>query len=337
MKILGITSRQSGCGYHRIVMPLAFMDDIYGHITNGIHEEIANEKFDIALFNRICYAYDNDLDKLRANHGCKIVMDIDDDWDLPANHILKKGYDTIKLRIEANLRESDMVICTNTRLADKIYKFNKSVSIIPNAIPYGQHQFIDDKVLDDKIRLFWCGSITHEPDIKLLHNPIKRLHTHKDKIKMVLGGYYGYNAVDKKIWDRMFSYYTDGGQLPNIKLEGMLPEHYMELYEYADVCLIPLENSFWHQCKSNIKVLEAAAKKCAVIVSSVEPYSRDADMPVLWVNKSADWFTNINLLINNKELIKEYGETLYEWAKTKYDFNRINQGRKTAFENIIKS
>jgi glycosyltransferase involved in cell wall biosynthesis len=108
----------------------------------------------------------------------------------------------------------------------------------------------------------------------------------------------------------------------------------MGMYSHADIMLVPLEDSEWHGCKSNLKLLEAACKKIPVICSDVEPYSND-DAPVLWVEKQSDWYKHMNFLINNPKECINLGNKLYEWAIKNYNFADINGRRKAAFENLI--
>jgi glycosyltransferase involved in cell wall biosynthesis len=309
------------------------MDNVKGVNTDKPNED---QLYDILLFNRLTYYYDEDLNKARETHGCKLVMDLDDDWKLPHNHVLYQNLLKLEPYIENNLRNADMVTCTNERLADKIFPFNNNVHIFPNAIPYGYKQFYTDKVQDDRVRLFWCGSITHEHDLALLRYPLQRIQGQHHKFKMVIGGYTGKNPYEKYVWDKMVRIYTNNLKLPHDIYGGLLPSMYMELYNFADICLIPLEKSDWHACKSNLKILESATKKCPVIVSNVEPYNVDKDMPVLWANNSADWYKHINYLINNKNARIDYGEALHEYCKDKYNYKEINDRRRSAFADLIK-
>ena len=335
MKILGLGHRMSGVTFHRITLPLAYMNGVKGMVTDLPTIEMMNEGWDIVLFNRHC-ALDNDWQDVRGI-GAKIVMDLDDDWILPANHMNYNAYLEKKPVIENNLREADLITTTNETLAKKIYPFNKNVLIIPNALPYGHHQFTTEKKEDERVRIFWAGGCTHEHDLEILRNPLQRLTTFSDKIKMVIGGYTDSDPYSKYVWDRMFNSLTANKRLPYMKLSSLEPINYMQLYEYADIMLVPLEKSEWHSCKSNIKILEAATKKVPVICSNVEPYSRDKDAPVFWVNSQKDWFVHLKDLILNPNKRIDYGEKLYEWAKEKYDLIKVNEGRKAAFENLIKA
>jgi len=330
MNIIGLANKESGCGFHRVVLPFAFMNDIKGYVTNFITEDKTDD-WDLLVYNRICQ-YDINWNKTKELLGCQVVMDIDDYWQLPVNHLYYNTYQDIAERIERNLMAADLVTVTNVNLLNKVKQFNDNVVITPNALPYGLNQFNDIRVKSDKVRLFWCGSISHDNDIKILKEPLKRLQGRKD-IQMVMGGYNDSDAYTKSIWDKMFSMFT--GNLPSIKLHSASPTQYMDMYNYADIVLIPLEDSEWHACKSNLKILEAAAKRLPVICSNVAPYNMDVDAPVLWVNNQKDWFRYINLLTNNPSLRENLGNELYAWASKKYNFTEINQQRYDAYKSII--
>jgi glycosyltransferase involved in cell wall biosynthesis len=269
--------------------------------------------------------------------GVKVVMDMDDDWILPPNHLNYFDYLDRKPIIENNFREADLITVTNEKLANKIKPFNSNILVIPNALPFGYHQFTDTKVEDERVRIFWAGGCTHQHDLDILRYPLQRLKPLASKIKMVLAGYNDTDPVTKYIWDSMFNSFTCNGSLPYTKLHSLEPINYMQHYEYADIMLVPLEKTDWHGCKSNLKMLEAACKKVPVICSNVEPYNRDKDAPVFWVNSQKDWFIHLKDLILNPNKRIDYGEKLYEWAKENYSIFEINRTRKAAFENLIKA
>jgi len=354
MNIIGLNNKNSGCGYHRVIIPLACMQDVTTYATNIITEDKING-WDIFLYNRMCQ-YDSDWNEFKRIMNCKVVLDLDDYWILPPNHMNYKLYEDSRARIENNIRHADMVTVTNKSLYDKVYPLNSNVHIFPNGIPFNLDQFNDNRRIDDRVRIFWCGSITHEHDIRMLRNPVQKLKVHADKIKMVIGGWQDATETrerflkneakpiemmaaehSEQIWKRMFSAFTAGGSLPYAKLHGTGPNNYMQMYENADIMVIPLEDSEWHACKSNLKILEAASKRIPCIVSNVLPYSADGDAPVLWVNSQKDWFSHLNYLILNPEARIEYGNKLYEWAYAKYNIVDINARRRAAFESLCGS
>ena len=327
LNIIGLTNKESGCGYHRVILPLAFMEGINGYVTNFITED-KTDGWDLLSYNRICQ-YDVNWNKTKELLGCKVVMDIDDHWVLPVNHLNYETYKDMGERIERNLMQADLVTVTNSNLLNKVKQFTDKAIVLPNSLPYGINQFTEQRTYSDKVRIFWCGSVSHENDIKILREPLKRL---TGSIKMVMGGYNDTDPLTKSIWDRMFSMFA--GKHPSMKLHSTSPTNYMDMYNFADIVVIPLEDSDWHGCKSNLKILEAAAKKLPVICSNVAPYNLDTDAPVLWVNNQKDWFKYINLLINNPSLRIQLGNELYAWATKRYNFKEINEQRNVAFKSI---
>ena len=124
IQVLGITQKVSGCGWHRVLMPLAFLPDSYNHICNVPTEEILKERpFNLLLFNRFSPFDDKWAE---AKEHWKIVMDLDDDWELPINHPLFQFYEPQKERVVKNIQAADLVTCTNERLADKIKKYHNN-------------------------------------------------------------------------------------------------------------------------------------------------------------------------------------------------------------------
>lgn len=336
MNILGLSNHLSGCGWHRVVLPLGFMDNIKGYVTNIPTKELMQEHWDIITYNRRSVIDDHHA-AVRNEFNCKIVVDIDDYWVLPPSHILHKDFQHIGPVIERNLSDADLVTCTNDLLAEKCRPLNSNVIVIPNALPFGFNQYNDARREDERVRIFWAGSITHQHDIEMLRNPLKRLQGISSKIKMVIAGYDDHNIESKSVWDKMVSAFTAGGSLPYMKIHGTVPECYMQAYENADVMLIPLENHEWHRMKSNLKILEAASKRIPCIVSKVQPYMNDTDAPVLWVERQSDWYNHINYLVNNKTAKEDLGNNLYEWAKEKYSIFEVNKIRRSAFADLIKS
>ena len=336
MNIIGLSQQLSGCGYHRVLLPLGFMQEVKAFVTNIIPKE-KMDGVDIVIYNRVC-SYDKNWGLFRQlMNNPKIVMDIDDDWKLPPNHILYDQYQDMTERIENNLRQADLVTVTNEQLAKKVRPLNSNVEIIPNGIPFGRNQFTEKRAPSERVRIFWAGSVTHEHDIKILKYPLQRLQGQKDKIIMVMAGWNDSNSYSELIWRKMFSSFTAGCTLPYRKIHALEPMHYMTAYEHADIMVIPLENSEWHGCKSNLKILEAASKRIPCIVSNVMPYNHDTDAPVLWVNSQQDWFKHLNFLINDKQAREEMGNKLYEWAKEKYSLEKINTRRREVFASVCEA
>ena len=332
MRILVITQQNSGVGYHRLMLPVYYLEKTYAYFTDVLNEEALNEGFDILLINRFCPG--TPIEKLleyKEKYGFKLIVDIDDYWYLDSSHILFSVYPTQE--IINHIKIADLVTCTNDLLWEEIRPFNSNVAILPNALPYGNDQFSDVREQTDKVKFVYTGSITHEKDIKILQYPLKRVGSDSQLSKKVFFELCGFNdegAGSAAIWHRMISNFTCG-----LKLGGtrrFLPvTEYMNFYNDADVSLVPLVDTKFNRMKSNLKLLEAACKKIPVIGSNVPPYKGS---PMIEVNNQGDWYKEIKKVTEDSIYRSEKGLELFEWANENYNLFKVNEKRKQLYQSM---
>jgi hypothetical protein len=330
MRILAITSKSSGVGYHRIIMPIVNMKKDYCLMTDTISEETFEGKYDIVILNRMLANITPDqMIEWRKKYGFKLIVDNDDYWELDLSHILYERYilNNISQQIINWIKVADLCTCTHERLAEEIYKYNQKVEIIPNAIPYGEEQFVLDKKPSDLIRLFWSGSGTHGKDLEILRNPIKRINF---PVRTIIAGY---NETEKPIWDGMIAAFTNGLKLnPTIYNYNQVTE-YMAAYCDSDISLIPLVDTKFNSMKSNLKVLETASKKNPAIVSNVHPYK--GFYPACHVNSQKDWYYWIKMLVNDRQAREHYGNALYDYCNKNFNLHEVNKQRFAIYSKLI--
>jgi len=340
MNILALTHKHSGCGYHRVIVPISLMEKNYAKITDQVTETTFEEnKYDIVFVNRMWGQAD--LIELRKQHGFKLVLDMDDYWVLDHFHLNYEDYRQYNFadKIIKHMREADLVTCTHSMLAERIAEYNPNVVICPNAIPYGHYQFNDYRSPEERVRLFWAGGITHQEDLKILNRPLRVIQQSylKDKVKMVFGGFHDSNEVERKIWHTMADSFTAGGLLQHEGLRGMNVFEYYSMFAQADIMLIPLRKTHFNQYKSNLKILEAAGKGIPVIVSNVHPYTGFPEDLVNYAHNEQMWLHWMQKLADNADLRTEQGALLAEYCKKNYNFDEINQRRAEAFKSLINN
>lgn len=328
MKILALTSKASGVGYHRIMMPLVNMQKEYCLITDSLSEEVLEKGFDIVVMNRMLTIPAELMELYKKKYGFKLVVDNDDFWELDAYHILSDRYKekNIGEQIVNYLKIADVCTCTHDRLADEIYTYNNNVEILPNALPYGEEQFLDNKIKSDLVRFFWSGSGTHEKDLSIVRFPFKRINF---PIRTVIAGY---NEQEKPIWDRMIDAFTSGLKLNPTIYNYEEVTNYMRAYADSDVSVIPLADTKFNAMKSNLKILETAAKKNPAIVSNVHPYK---DMPVCYVNSQKDWYYWIKELTHNEAQRIEMGQNLFNYCNKHFNLHEVNIKRLAIYNKML--
>ena len=299
-------------------------------MTDTISEKTFEGNYDIVILNRmLANITPEQMVEWRKKYGFKLIVDNDDYWHLDASHILFQQYiiNSVPQQIINWIQVADLCTCTHERLAEEIYKLNTNVEIIPNAIPYGEEQFILDKKPSDLVRLFWSGSGTHGRDIEILRNPMKRINF---PVRTIIAGY---NEGEKPIWDGMIASFTNGLKLnPTIYNFNQVTE-YMAAYCDSDISLIPLVDSKFNAMKSNLKVLETASKKNPAIVSNVHPYK--GFYPACHVNSQKDWYYWIKMLVNDKDARTHYGNALYEYCNKNFNLHEVNKQRFAIYSKLI--
>lgn len=342
MRILTVGDRFSGVSYHRLFMPIQMMPKTYAMLTDMLTEAELQKGYDLLVINRYIINPDghpqpvHEVVSLCKKYGVKLVIDIDDYWRLDEWHVLKPWYpvQTILDYIIA----ADLVTCTNKGLQEAISSLNKNVHIIPNALPFGEDQFTDivTPAEDDRVRFVYAAGVTHERDVAILRNPLQRVQGDfqlSAKVHFNLCGYDDSNERTRMIWHKMIHDYTAGLKLSCTIKKALPVGAYMNHYNEADAGIIPLVNSTFNSMKSNLKVLECAAKKIPCIASNVLPYS---DCPeILKVNKQGDWYDHIKTLAKSESTRKKIGLANYQWAKANHDLKEWNIIRHDLYKTLI--
>jgi hypothetical protein len=309
-------------------MPLTLMHKDYCLITDVINDEVLEKGFDIVVINRMLQIDLDQIEKWKIKYNFKLVIDNDDYWKLDPSHVLYERYikGDVTNKIINYLRLGDIATVTHERLAEEVYKYNPNVHILPNGLPYGEEQYLDKKIYSDIVRLFWSGSDTHKHDLKILKEPVKRFNNLP--VKMVMAGY-----VENQVWDTMAFYFSAGRKLDTKIYRYNDVTRYMEAYGDSDISLIPLVESKFNGMKSNLKILETAAKRNPAIVSDVHPYK---DMPVFYVKKQTDWYKWVKLLSKDKWLREESGKELFNYCNDNFNLHVINKQRESIYKQLCQ-
>jgi processive 1,2-diacylglycerol beta-glucosyltransferase len=351
MKILIIIPDPvTGVEYHRLIIPFENM--------GGDHQITAVKSIDQqpdAFFQEFDLIYTSSVvSKLGFQEvvwtqlkrlGIPVIIDRDDDWMLPHDHIMKNDWVKNKTaaQIVYNLKMADAVSVPTEYLAAKARQYNKNVFVIPNAIDFNQPQFkTDQKVKDlktEKVHIGWSGSVTHFHDVMMLTDTFMQLNSNPDtkgKYRVVLSGF----VEGDMIWKEYEKIFTSGFKIAEdqyCRINGMDVYTYASAYDLMDVGLIPLKDTEFNRCKSELKMMEMGAKKLPVIVSNQYPYTNIAKHGEnSLVSSKKDWFKNIKRMIDSKELREDLGAALYEEIFANYNILNINQLRKEMFNYVTK-
>ncbi len=365
MKIQGVVREKNGCDYFRVVLPLIYLNKDTDWRQNNVCEMlwIATQEHlidcDILIYNKFI-ATPVEVLKQEQAKGMKIIVDMDDMWELPAwhpNHKLWTESGSEKLCIE-HMRMADVVTCTSLKLQERIREYNKNTIVIPNAFPFGEGQYQPGaKNSSDKTRFIYAGGSTHLQDIEMLRGKFQKIGTDPfitGNAEFILAGYeqakkrmYASQA-DLKAQNNNYKTEPYHGPYDTMKNVFSLTNNYrviptapvteyLNCYDHADVSLIPMVSNSWNSYKSVLKVLEAATRKIPCIVSAAEPYTSLREFEnegIMWVDKPDQWAKYIKWCIKNPQEVQNLGQKLYTWISEEYSLVTWNKTRKELFTSL---
>jgi len=311
IKIAVIIRNINGVSYHRLLMPFAKMkrdygieivvllnkDDEFFNNLEGVTHVVYNRNISGLMQPEECYL------KLRVK-GIKVICDIDDYWDLNKKHPMSYYYEKSNLTkcIIKNLKLADMVWTTTPILADKIRPYNKNIVVIKNALDPLEKQYAYEDLSLDFDTFFYSGGTTHLRDLKLLGDSFNNE-----------------------------TFFVKTPRLPK-RMKGTkvqisdIQEYAMD-YQDCGICVIPLQDNLFNNCKSELKMIEAGHFAKPVMVSAVDPYT------LLSTNKNSlkvynnDWATAIKKIKGNHTMQVDLGLKLKEDVTIKYDLTKENEKR----------
>ena len=373
IRVLLIPSDPYGVGHFRSIWPAQMIQKNHSDefevtvnlMTRVLEEEIG--KYDIVHFHRKINEQNETLDmikKFRAA-GAIIISDIDDFWVPFYGHPARDLVVSTGLHIDIMevQRQSDWVTTTTEIYAKHLRKLNPNVHLIPNAIDETLPMWKRQRAPGDKVRIGWLGGSSHERDLDRIKGTFNKLFADpelKDKFQVVMCGYdtrgtcteihpeTGEHKVRKlepheSVWNQFEAIFNDNGRAPEggyLRRTTLPITQYGKHYNYLDVCLAPLDQHTFNECKSELKLIETGMHKIPLIASNLYRYG---EMIEHGVNGFAieprkdhkDWAKYIKKIILDPELRESMGQALYDTVFPEYTLANQTAKRCEWYKQLI--
>ncbi len=223
-----------------------------------------------------------------------IVYDLDDMLlDVPPFHPLYNDLSKRVPYIKWILKEADLVTVSTTPLQEALKKYTaRPIHVQPNLVDWSLFDALP-RPRNRQFNLLISGTPTHQEDWSIIEEPLAEfLNSHREDVNAIFFG-----ELPERFSDH-----------PSVRLVNFQADyrsyasHLRELDIHA--ALVPLEDTKFNRCKSNIKWLEYSAAGIAGVFSDITPYSSSIrnDETGLLVNNTADaWFQGMEHLLANPE------------------------------------
>lgn len=297
--------------------------------------------------------------------GIPFGIDLDDYWELPKDHILYPNYleHDITKNILDGIKYAHFVTCTTPILANYIKYLNPNVHVIENGIDIQDESWQPDVSKTDKMRFGFMQGATHLNEMKWVGPYIQNVFNDRrlKNYQIVIGGFNGepgksssYIAYEKYITDGLkclkqypnFQKYLYSCTEANNELFDSFPYRrvwaqpantFGNSYNEIDVSLIPLFDTQFNSCKSELKMIEAGIKGKAAIVSKVKPYTLLAtNENSFQVDTTYSFYTQIRYCLNNPNAVEDKAAKLKEDVTKKHSLQALTLKRKQVYDYYIK-
>lgn len=281
--------------------------------------------------------------------GIKILVDIDDYWNLPEYHMLHAQYKAhdVGMAQVYSLINADHITTSTAYLADKIKGLNKNVTVLPNAIDPSQPQFTvsPENSDNEKVHFGWMGGACHWQDVKPLKHSFHLLHTDERVRNRYQFHLFGYNISPPKSvyldYEKVFTNYYQCADATYKRWHGTNVYSYATGYNEIDVAIAPLIDDTFNKCKSQLKLIEAGFMKKAFICSDVLPYQLDGRhkkncLMVENRNVLTGWYEAMKKCIRNPSLVQDLAEALFETVKIRYHIDTVNDARIQLYRYLLR-
>ena len=293
------------CDYHRIMVPLD-----YGTLRSDK---------EVLFFNRNSTLGRFEVEEMKAK-GYKIVVDVDDFWNLPTTHYLYPQLNKyMSSEIPMYIRMADVVMASTPELAYQVMKINKNVVVVPNGLPFDKGQFTRSGDILSQSLLVYVAGASHRNDSKMMGEGAFGN-------SLTLAGY----EENHPEWKKIKSYFPEAKYKMPKKSET-----YMTLYDGHKVAVAPLVEDGFNICKSNLKVLEAGAKGIPIICSPSLPYLniKDKDV-VLFAEDPSQWTYLADKLRKDSSFYVECATQLATHVREHYQLSESNKIRQQVFDSF---
>lgn len=347
MRFLVVTKHKyGGVTYHRLTTPFRHLER-QGHsveyILNLNEIEVETKNYDYLVFNRGLGHGLADISaiKMFKDAGVKVIVDIDDYWNLPDHHPIvwrdDINYQDWRDNIVNNILIADYIWTSTIFLQSKIREINSKVPIVvaKNVIDYDEEQWCNispsSKKVTSKVNIGYVGSTSHYMDLESMRRAFHLIHRTKWLDKNLLFHLIGTeNSTDygRKVWHQFADVFTCNRKyMRNIKTHpGVRVNQYAYNYDILDISIASLADNEFNKAKSELKVIEAGAKKVPFIGTNMITYSR-TNANIDLCDTPEEWYESVKELSTDKSLRVDLGEELHDYVRAYYNMDFENEER----------
>ena len=223
-----------------------------------------------------------------------------------------KDFDKYCQKVHECMDLADGFITSTVNMKNAIERVFPDKSVFVNRNVASAEMLIESLKVINKVKNhnrivlgYFSGSKTHDGDFALISDVLLKILREHDNIYLKIGGCLQLNKQFDEFSDRILKFdFVDWRKLP-------------ALIQSVDINLMPLEDSFFHACKSENKWMEAALVKVPTIASynsELELEIRDGENGFLCRNIQ-EWYEKLEKLISDASVRSGIAENAFAYCR----------------------
>lgn len=324
--------RTSGVDYARVLLPMkhlngyqdsdvSFQVDFYDiNKEKGDNWPSIAKNYDIIFLNYTVLDWQYaSMGAFVHGEGKKIIMDLDDAiWFVQEDNIVHKQLKEMNAEyiLSCILDDVDGITTTNSYLknviVDKTYRRHEHIKVMENQIDLDLYNKTFPSKENDTITLMHFGSTSHFDDLldKDFVNAMDRIFREYPNVVFKSVGAF-ISELRYKWGVRYINAFGD------VDIYKWAIEKFPQYMEEADIIVVPLRDTLYNRCKSDIKFIESSSAMKPCIFSSVRQYKDsviDGKTGMIASNEE-EWYTKLKKLIDSVKLRNTIGKNAYNYVK----------------------
>ena len=312
-----------GCGYHRCLVPLGSL----------VESGVADGRVDMALWpDQVIAACAPDAIVFQRQvedgahaamrrwrdmlPGTLFVYELDDYLgEIPAASF-HAGFmpPNVEEKVAAGLAICDRATTTTPNMAEWLRSIGgKDVRVMPTGISAGRIKEREPRA-NGKLRIGFAGGLSHGGDLEIIRPAMAEIGDAVDWV------FFGTQPDD-----------------PPCRIEyhdGVPVTAYMDVMAKLDVdlYLAPLEDNRFNRCKSNLRLIEAAATGACVVAQDLDPYRIDNPPVFAHATTPEEWTAAIRRFVESKPAERRASaDRMRAWVGRNYVLERMVPARMDAW------
>ncbi|NVN89344.1 MAG: glycosyltransferase [Desulfuromonadales bacterium] len=262
--------------------------------------------------------------------GIPVIYDTDDLlFDLPQDHVLRSSFEKYKPYMLDFMRRVDVITVSTPALGERVQSYNGNVHVLPNLVDDALWSASSSPNASGKTVIGFGGSSTHAGDIAMIEEALLTIaRTHGDRITFKFLG-----CVTERLADLPCVEFID--------FQSSYREYAQTLMTAGiDIAIVPLEDTHFNRCKSNIKWLEYSACGIPGVYSDILPYNScitQGRTGLLAGGSNGQWVEALEALITQEELRRSIGIAAHREVLSNYSLSSTGHIYSDFYRSMLQN